>query len=141
MAPCEGAPAAVRRDGWFSSEVPIGILLLSRGGHKKQKKRLLWEVSSVQVQAVKSCLYDVRATSYADRWGGLPASLTAARLPHAKRTRAAEHMCGFLMLRFFPSRHPPRAREDPPWGLQQLGITDATASTARTGFPRLAVVD
>jgi hypothetical protein len=70
------------------------------GGHYK-KKRFLWEASSVQIQAVTPCLYDVRAATYADRWDGLPASLPAARLPHRKRTRAAEHMCEFVMLRSF----------------------------------------
>ena len=50
----------------------------SRLGDGFYKKRLLWEVSSVQIQAVTSCLYEVRAATYADRWDGLPASLPAA---------------------------------------------------------------
>ena len=43
MAQCQGAPAAARRDGWFSREVPIGTF--NRGGCCKKtfggaKKRL-----------------------------------------------------------------------------------------------------
>ena len=57
----------------------------------------------------------------------------AARLLHRKRTHAAKRTLHLLMLRLCPSQEPPRARQDPSWGLQQLGITDATASAARTG--------
>ena len=53
---------------------------------------------------------------------------------HRQQTPLTNQRCNASNVAFFFScRHSPRARKDSSRGLQQLGITDATATAARTG--------